>query len=704
MIINHNLMANNAIRNMNINSGNASKSMQKLSSGLRINSAADDAAGLSISEKMRAQINGLNQASSNAQDGISMVQTAEGALNETTSILQRMRELATQSANDTNVSVDRDSIQKEMNQLSSEINRIGNTTEFNTQKLLDGGTQIKTNASLSGANLKGGIATANITLTAGTQTAGVDAVSAVWDSGAITNIGDGTTNTVAFNGVTVTLNKAAGAVAASASNATTASVTVANGSDQQATANALKAAFEAAKAQTGSVLSNYTFSVSGTGAAAKFVITDSLADGDNNNANTITIGGAGTLAFTATANTTPGVDGVAAANGFTVAGVPDEGSTMDFAGKKVGFYNAGSGNFADATEAKQALNVDFVVDIAANNTTALVAGALRGLSISGYTIGGAADAVTITANSTGTGGIAAGALYAEHDVAGSASASGNITFSDKPADGTSISIGGKKISFYDSSLGKYSTDADAATGMNADLAVDIKDLSVDSIADKIVSKQTDLNALLTKDVTLGKNLVNGKTNIVVTAQAAGFGGNTITLAKSADTTSGFEAKMQIGANTAQSMTIEVTDMRANALKITSSDASVTSVTAKNGSVASYVTSTNVSDGSTNTTTEYSLDVSSHEKATAAISVLNDAIETVSAERSKLGAYQNRLEHTINNLGTSSENLTSAESRIRDVDMASEMSAFSKNNILSQAAQAMLAQANQQPQQVLQLLR
>ena len=702
MIINHNLMANNAIRNMNINSGNASKAMQKLSSGLRINSAADDAAGLSISEKMRAQINGLNQASSNAQDGISMVQTAEGALNETTSILQRMRELATQSANDTNVSVDRDSIQKEMNQLSSEINRIGNTTEFNTQKLLDGGTQIKTNASLSGANLKGGIATANITLTAGTQTAGVDAVSAVWDSGAITNIGDGTTNTVAFNGVTVTLNKAAGAVAASASNATTASVTVANGSDQQATANALKAAFEAAKAQTGSVLSNYTFSVSGTGAAAKFVITDSLADGDNNNANTITIGGAGTLAFTATANTTPGVDGVAAANGFTVAGVPDEGSTMDFAGKKVGFYNAGSGNFADATEAKQALNVDFVVDIAANNTTALVAGALRGLSISGYTIGGAADAVTITANSTGTGGIAAGALYAEHDVAGSASASGNITFSDKPADGTSISIGGKKISFYDSSLGKYSTDADAATGMNADLAVDIKDLSVDSIADKIVSKQTDLNALLTKDVTLGKNLVNGKTNIVVTSQAAGFGGNTITLAKSADTTSGFEAKMQIGANTAQSMTIEVTDMRANALKITSSDASVT--TAKNGSVASYVTSTNVSDGSTNTTTEYSLDVSSHEKATAAISVLNDAIETVSAERSKLGAYQNRLEHTINNLGTSSENLTSAESRIRDVDMASEMSAFSKNNILSQAAQAMLAQANQQPQQVLQLLR
>ncbi|MDD3267526.1 MAG: flagellin, partial [Burkholderiales bacterium] len=140
MIINHNLAGANAIRNANANSLTASKSMQKLSSGLRINNASDDAAGLAISEKMRGQIRGLDQASSNAQDAISMTQTGEGALNETQSILQRMRELATQSANDTNVTVDRTAIQKEMNQLTSEINRIGNTTEFNTQKLLDGGT------------------------------------------------------------------------------------------------------------------------------------------------------------------------------------------------------------------------------------------------------------------------------------------------------------------------------------------------------------------------------------------------------------------------------------------------------------------------------------------------------------------------------------------------------------------------------------
>lgn len=163
MVINHNLMANNAIRSMNSNSASASKSMQKLSSGLRINSAADDAAGLAISEKMRGQIRGLDQASSNAQDGISMTQTAEGALNETQSILQRMRELSNQAANGTNTTDDRGSIQDEMNQLTSEINRIGNTTEFNTQKLLNGGigsTDGQKITQATSADLKSGTFTA----------------------------------------------------------------------------------------------------------------------------------------------------------------------------------------------------------------------------------------------------------------------------------------------------------------------------------------------------------------------------------------------------------------------------------------------------------------------------------------------------------------------------------------------------------------
>ena len=139
MRINHNIAALNTYRQLTIGGNNATKAMEKLSSGLRINRAGDDAAGLAISEKMRGQIRGLEQASRNAQDGISLIQTAEGALNETHSILQRMRELAVQAANDTNVQVDRIEIQKEVDELAKEITRIANNTEFNTQKLINGG-------------------------------------------------------------------------------------------------------------------------------------------------------------------------------------------------------------------------------------------------------------------------------------------------------------------------------------------------------------------------------------------------------------------------------------------------------------------------------------------------------------------------------------------------------------------------------------
>lgn len=137
MIINHNMASLNTYRQLSDNNVNGAKSLEKLSSGLRINKAGDDAAGLAISEKMRGQIRGLDQAARNSQDAISMIQTAEGSLSETHSILQRMRELAVQGGNDTNTSTDRGEIQKELNSLTSEINRIGNTTEFNSQKLLN---------------------------------------------------------------------------------------------------------------------------------------------------------------------------------------------------------------------------------------------------------------------------------------------------------------------------------------------------------------------------------------------------------------------------------------------------------------------------------------------------------------------------------------------------------------------------------------
>ena len=172
MVVQHNMAASNANRQLGISTNTLSKSTEKLSSGYRINRAADDAAGLSISEKMRSQIRGLNKASSNAQDGISAIQTAEGALNEAHSILQRMNELATQSANDTNTRADRTAVQSEVNALTNELSRIASTSQFNTQNLLDG--------TFTAKNLQvGALENQKITISIGTMNAkalGVDSL------------------------------------------------------------------------------------------------------------------------------------------------------------------------------------------------------------------------------------------------------------------------------------------------------------------------------------------------------------------------------------------------------------------------------------------------------------------------------------------------------------------------------------------------
>jgi flagellin len=181
MIINHNMMAMNAHRNLKTNSFAQEKSLEKLSSGYRINRAGDDAAGLSISEKMRGQIRGLNQASRNSQDGISMIQTAEGALNEVHSILQRARELVVQSSNDTNVTADRASIQLEITQLSAEVTRIMNNTEFNTKKLLNG------NPSVAAVNIQVGANSGQV-MALDFTTAGISLTSVAAALSPLTNI------------------------------------------------------------------------------------------------------------------------------------------------------------------------------------------------------------------------------------------------------------------------------------------------------------------------------------------------------------------------------------------------------------------------------------------------------------------------------------------------------------------------------------
>ncbi|MGN7762056.1 flagellin N-terminal helical domain-containing protein [Paenibacillus sp. 22594] len=416
MIINHNIAALNTHRQLSANTANTNKNIEKLSSGLRINRAGDDAAGLAISEKMRGQIRGLDQASRNSQDGISLIQTAEGALNETHSILQRMRELSVQSANDTNTAGDRSELQKEMDQLNSEIDRIQSTTQFNTKNLLDGSMGSAVNADAANVNKNGAVTFSGTALALTTK------LTALEDKNG--------------NGLGITSND---------------SITISYVKD-------------------GTTVTN-TFAVSAALTLAAVGTTDGAAN-DANMALTLSTAGA-------------------------------------------------------------------VVTAAAAGT----AGAVNGLTIT------------------------------------------------------------------------------------------VKDAS-------------------------------GNVRTAATNALSSFSETTAAVNKRTDGTANF----QIGANTGQTMNLSIEDMGASALGVKG------------------------------------LQISTQSQATVAIKVIDQATQKVSSERSKLGAVQNRLEHTINNLGTASENLTAAESRIRDVDMAKEMMSQTKNNILAQAAQAMLAQANQQPQGVLQLLR
>jgi len=522
MRINHNIAALNTYRQLTIGGNNATKAMEKLSSGLRINRAGDDAAGLAISEKMRGQIRGLEQASRNAQDGISLIQTAEGALNETHSILQRMRELAVQAANDTNVQVDRIEIQKEVDELAKEITRIANNTEFNTQKLINGGITDGNVGSLKfhvGAN-----AAQDITLSINAMDAKSLGVSR--DLVTMSGTGAGIIGNVTFDsvvgggivdGATITFNYAS----TPASPATAAEITATN--DAAATTD-----------------------LSGISDDAQLVIT---IDGTG-----YSLGKSELLAATGTGKTIADLRNAIADKISSAGSVTVDGSKLKIASATTGSTSSVS------------------VSVTGSTTTGI----------------GTAFGFNFTENATGLDAVPA---------------SKTVTISD----GT--------------------------------------DTQVVSVADETATSLSVTDGL--------------------------FRGMTITL--SGGDLSGLD---------------DVNDT----VTVTATVSAATAAVFSGGALQQAAVA------------EAGIDVSSQSAASDAITTIQKAIETVSAERSKLGAYQNRLEHTIANLGTSSENLTAAESRIRDVDMAKEMMEFTKSSILTQAAQAMLAQANQQPQGVLQLLR
>ena len=524
--------------------------MEKLSSGLRINKAGDDAAGLAISEKMRGQIRGLDQASKNAQDGISMIQTAEGALNETHDILQRMRELSVQSSNDTNTDADRESIQTEIGQLKEEIDRIGNTTEFNTKKLIDGSVGEK---KLAGA-----------------------------DNAAV---------------ISSALGKDTSAVATSAVVAT-ADFTLA---------------------------SNGTLSLQIDGADIDVAIT--AAD------------------YT-------GFD-----NGTTVDSTAYAAKLQEDINKAITEYNKANETSID--------NVAVTAGAATGGTISIKSGSTGATSTVNITANATSDALGLTTTAVpATGNVSTTGLEGTFTAAGAAQATAIASNASltMTIDGTEIDV---PLATMDDSVG-YTAGTDMtqfATDLQTDINAAITAYNGTVPSDKAI----DAVSVSVKDGAIVVESGSDKATSSIkfdNSEAAQLLG----LAKQSSATQGGGVDFQIGANQTQTMKVTIEDMRTDALGIKA------------------------------------VDVSTKEGAQEATTLINDAIEKVSSQRSNLGAFQNRLEHTINNLNTSSENLTAAESRIRDVDMAKEMMNQTKNSILSQAAQAMLAQSNQMPQGVLQLLR
>jgi len=567
MRINHNIAALNTYRQLNSASGAQSKSMEKLSSGLRINKAGDDAAGLAISEKMRAQVRGLDQASKNAQDGISLIQTAEGALNETHDILQRMRELAVQSSNDTNTDADREELQKEVSQLQKEITRIGNNTEFNTQKLLDGSKGAKTTS----ADLTGGVAleasaTNKISIVNGTETKN--------NSITITLKDTASADDQIAAGVDLTLEleegdygdpvKLANALNTKLAEAATA-LKNAGGADVESLAAEFKFGFDVDPNSE-----EVTFKVSTAGAGT---------------ANTES------LTVQLNSSTTNAADATDLENALGIYG-----GALTVTGDGAGVVSGAAGNVStqsDGTTVNEWDNFSLKLEDGLNQTVRQN------------------NQLDLTMD-----GLELNAEIAEGDY-------DNL-------DDLATAIDTAIKSAIDTSVNALSEDELKAKGYNG------------SESDMETAYKADLKENLeVKFNDEGKLEINNTFEMKVDETSKGAIEVGMTNVNTDLKNSGIS--LQIGANSEQTMKIDITDMRSEAI----------------GSTTFNGAEKFVSD----------IDVSTEEGAQQATDILDKAISQVSAERSKLGAFQNRLEHTINNLGTSSENLTAAESRIRDVDYA-----------------------------------
>ena len=561
MRIQHNITALSAYRNLTNNNSAVSKNLEKLSSGYRINRAGDDAAGLAISEKMRAQITGLKTAQKNANDGISLVQTAEGALTEVHSMLNRMVELANQSANGTYQDEDRQNLQSEIEQLKDEIDRIADGTNFNGISLLDGSLSAKggaTNVTIGG--------NASSYKSAGVK--GVFAADTTWGAGPINFTQEGDT----FE-YTVSL-----------ADGTTHNIKLTAEKDSSGKLNKL----------VGSDGQVYAMTTSATGAAATQAEIDAAILGELNKTSL----------------------------------AKDYNITM-------------TGGKATFTALKEGTDTPAIKAIDAE-----------------WTIGGARQTQPK---------IGVDVTTAPLDAGREIDASSINLYNGKNYDDAVFTINGHKFvvmtsSSLGASLGEQGTDMNATHGLGSDVTILIADDN-GGLGLKAADKNFQQNIEKIAEVT-GLKVTDAVTDAGADKVAPGAG-----IRLSAGEASG-GLVLQIGdtSDDFNKLRVSVKDMHAKAMGIAD------------------------------------IDVSTQTGAAAAVDKIKAAINYVSTTRGDLGAIQNRLEHTINNLSVTTENMTAAESRIRDVDMAEEMMAYTKNNILVQASQAMLAQANQLPQGVLQLLQ
>lgn len=613
-IINTNIASLNAQRNLNKSQSQLSVSLQRLSSGLRINSAKDDAAGLAISERFTTQIRGLNQAVRNANDGISLAQTAEGALGEASTALQRIRELAIQSANSTNSVSDRAALNAEAAQLLSEIQRNAQTTSFNGQKILDG--------SFSSAQFQVG-AEANQTISFGISGATTNLLGAYQTTSAA-RVG-----TDAFDGANLSIN----GVAVSASSATSAAgVTVGSGAAKVTAINAVTS-------QTG-----VTATATNTLAGVAPISGKGLSNGDLK-INGIAVGSiaSGSTAVAQAQNAETAINAVSNQTGVTAARNTSTGALTLTAsdGRDI---TISAGNAATAQIVTDIYNsVGLDASTGANPT---------GSNTMTLTI--QTDAVFAAAGTGTTGELIAGDL---------------------------ITIGGRTYEFYNS--------AGAYSGSNVGVGVAVgatEDAIASAIQGAIAAQRT--AGTTTAGATVATNVVT-VTQAVLGAETLGY----------AETLADGAAVIAQSAETAGTDAVGTTAVVTGGTLTLSSDKNFTFT-----GTAGQLTAAGLSSASSALTKLDTVNISTVAGANNAITVLDGALAQISTIRADLGAIQNRFESTVANLSATSENLSSARSRVQDADFASETANLTRSQILQQAGVAILSQANALPQLVLSLLQ